>query len=69
MPFIRYLNARFIIYTDDSATAGTLNDGTGMVVAEGDPANPEILISNQQHRPAFISSYVEEKTAMRMVVE
>ncbi len=56
LSFIRHLNARFIIYTDGSATAGTLNGGAGMVVTEGDPANPTTLLTKQQRGAAFTSS-------------
>ncbi len=57
LSFIRHLNARFIIYTDGSATAGTVNGGAGMVVTEGDPANPTTLLTKQQRGAAFTSSY------------
>ncbi len=49
LSFIRRLNARFIIYSDGSATARTLNGGAGMVVTEGDLANPTTLLTKQQH--------------------
>ncbi len=62
-------HARFIIYADGSATAGTLNGGAGMVVTEGDPANPTTLLTKQQRGAAFTSSYDEEKAAMRMALE
>ncbi len=68
LAFIRHLNARFIIYTDDSATAGTLNGGAGMVVTEGDPANPTTLLT-QQRGAVITSSYDEEKVAMRMALQ
>ncbi len=54
---------------DSSATAGTLNGGAGMVVTEGDPANPKTLLTNQQRGAAFTSSYDEEKAATRMELE
>ncbi len=69
LSFIRHLNARFIIYTDGSATAGTLNSGTGIVVTERDPANPTTLLTKQQRGAAFTSSHVEEKVAMHMALE
>ncbi len=69
LSFIRHLNARFIIYTDGSASAGTLNGGAGMVVTEGDPANPTTLLTKQQRGAAFTSSYDQEKAAMRMALE
>ncbi len=53
MSFIRHPNARFIIYTDGSATAGTLYGGAEMVVTEGDPANPTTLLTKQQRRAAI----------------
>ncbi len=69
LSFIRHLNARLIIYTDGSATAGTLKGGAGMVVTEGDPANPTTLLTKQKRGAAFTSSYDEEKAAMRMALE
>ncbi len=69
LSFIRHLNARFIIYTDGSATAGTLKGGGGLVVTEGDPANPKTLLTKKQHGAAFTSSYDEEKAAIHMALE
>ncbi len=55
---IRYQRGekRFIIYTDGSATAGTLNGGAGMEVTEGDPTNPTTLLTKQQRGAAITSS-------------
>ncbi len=69
MSFIRHVNARFIIYTHGSAKAGTLNGGAGMVVTEGDPANPPTLLTKQERGAAITSSYDEEKATMRMALE
>ncbi len=69
LSFIRDLNAQFILYTVGSATAGTLNGGAGMVVTEGDPANPTTFLMKQQRGAAITSSYDEEKAAMRMALE
>ncbi len=69
LSFIRHPNARFIIYTDGSTTAGTLNDGVGMVVTEEDPANPTTILTKQQRGAANTSSYDEEKAAMCMALE
>ncbi len=60
LSFIRHLNARFIIFTDGSATAGTLNGCAGLLVTEGDPANPTTLLTKQQRGAAITSSYDEE---------
>ncbi len=68
-PPIIHLNARLIIYTDGSATAGTLNGGAGKVVTEGGPATPTTLLTKQQRGAAITSSYDEEKAAMRMALE
>ncbi len=48
LSFIRHLNTRFIIYTDGSATAGTLSGGVGMVVTEGDPASYYLIIRRRE---------------------
>ncbi len=40
LSIIRHLNARFIIYTNGLVTSGALSGGAGMVVTEGDLANP-----------------------------
>ncbi len=47
----------------------TLNGGAGMLVTEGDPANPTTLLRKQQRGAAITSSYDEEKAAMRMTLE
>ncbi len=41
----------------------------GMVVTEGDPANPTTPLTKQQREAAFTSSYDEEKAAMRMALD
>ncbi len=46
LSFIRHLNARFIIYTYGSATAGTHDGGAGMVATVGDPANLQFNFFN-----------------------
>ncbi len=68
LSFIRHLNARFIIYTDGSATAGTPRGGAGMVVTEGDPANPTALLTKQQRGAAITSSYDEVKATIHMAL-
>ncbi len=57
------------IFTNGPATAGTLNGGAGMVVTEGDPANPTTLLTKQQRGAAIIPSYDEEKATMRMALK
>ncbi len=69
LSFIRHLNERFIIFTDGSATAGTLIGGSGMVATEGDPNNATTLLMKQQLGAAITSSYDEEKAKMRMAFE
>ncbi len=49
LSFIRHLNTRFIIYTEVSATAGTLSGGAGMLVTEGDPHSRLAPISLTRH--------------------
>ncbi len=62
------MNARFILYTDGSATARTLNGGAGMVVTEGDLANPSTLLTKQQRGAVFTSSYDEEKAVLEWLL-
>ncbi len=69
LAFIRYRNTRFIIYTDASATAGTLIGGAGIVVTEGYPANLMILLTKQQRGAVVTASYDEEKAAMLMTFQ
>ncbi len=40
---------------DGLATARTLSGGAGMVVTEGDPANPTTLLTKQQRGAAITS--------------
>ncbi len=54
---------------DGSATAGTISGGAGLVVTEGDPANPTTLLTKQQRRAAITLAGNEEKVAMRMALE
>ncbi len=68
-PVIRHLNGRFILYTNGSATDGTLSGGAGMVVTEEDPANPTTLLKKKQRGTPFTSSNNKEKAAMRMALE
>ncbi len=51
LSFIKHLNGRLIIYTDGSATAGTLKGFAEIVVTEGDPANTTTLLTMQQRGP------------------
>ncbi len=64
-----YLNARFIICTDGSATGGTLNGCGGKVVSEGEPANPSTLLTKLHRGAVLTSSYNGEKVAIRMAPE
>ncbi len=52
-----------MIYTYGSIRAGTLSGGAGIVVTEGDPANPTTLLMMQQRGAAITSSNDEEKAA------
>ncbi len=69
LSFIRHLNARFIIYADGSATAGTLNGGAEIAVTEEDPANPSTLLSKLRRGTHVTWSYDDEIAAMRMAPE
>ncbi len=55
----------FIIYTNGSVTARTLNGG----VTEGDTASPRTLLTKQERGAATDSSYDKEKAAMRTTLE
>ncbi len=48
---------------------GTLKCDAGMVVIEGDAANPTTHLTKKQRGAAFASSCDEEKVAMRMALE
>ncbi len=67
--FIRHLHAQCSIYDDGSETLGALSGGAGMAVTKGDSANSTALLTKQQHGAAIVSSYDEEKAAMRMALE
>ncbi len=69
LSFIRHLNARFIVNTAASATAGTLNSGAGVVTKEGYPATPPALLTTQRRGAAITSSYDENKAAMHIAIE
>ncbi len=69
LSFISHLDARFIIYTYCSATVGALKCDAGMVVIEGDAANPTTHLTKRQRGATFTSSYDEKKAAMRMAHE
>lgn len=53
-------------HTDCSAT---LNDGAGMVVTGGDPANSTSLLTKQRREAAFTLLNNEEKVAMHMALK
>ena len=63
------LDAVYNIYTDGSATAGTLNGGAGVVITTGQPSCPTVINSIKQTGALFTSSYEEEKRALEMAIE
>ncbi len=66
---IRHLDGQLTVYTDGSATAGTKDDGAGVIVTCGGPADPNILHRCHLRGAAFTSSFVEEAAAMQLALE
>ena len=60
--------ADYNIYTDGSATGGTLNGGAAVVVTKGDPRDPEVITTIMARGARFTSSFEEEKHAMELAI-
>ena len=65
----RELNAQYNIYTDGSASAGTINGGAGVVITTGDPAAPDVVDTLYDRGAALTCSYEEERRAMQLAVD
>ncbi len=66
---IRLLAGQLTGYTDGSKRAGTKDDGAGVIVTCGDPADPTILHRCHLRGAAFTSSFAEEAAAMQIALE
>ncbi len=66
---IRRLAGQLPVYTDGSATAGTVDGSKGVIVTCGDPAYPTILHWSHFRGVAFTSSLAEEAAAMQLALE
>ncbi len=62
------LRADFTIYTDGSASDGTMNGGAGVIITTGDPSNPEVVDRLLQKGASLTSSFAEEMRAMIMAL-
>ena len=72
----RHCNARahklclqYNIYTNGSASGGTIKGGTGVVVTSGNTMQPTIVANLQQRGATTTCSYNEELRAMQMAVD
>jgi ribonuclease HI len=61
---IRDVNADITIYTDGSATGGTREGGSAVIVTSGDPTSPTIIHEILAKGAAYTCSYEEELDAM-----
>ena len=66
---INYINAEITIYTDGSATGGTLDGGAAAVVTTGDPRHPIVSETIKKRGAVYTASYDEEVLAMELAVE
>jgi ribonuclease HI len=65
---IRSSQADWVIYTDGSASEGTSNGGSGLIVTTGDPEVPDTIYSETIRGRLLTSSYEEEREAMLAAV-
>ncbi len=66
---IRLLVGQLTVYADGLATAGTKDDGGGVIVTCGDPADKTILHQSHFRGAPFTSSFAEETAAMQLALE
>ena len=66
---IRESEAKWVIYTDRSASEGTHFGGSAMVVTQGDPENPVTIDKIKTKGRIITSSYEEEKEAMDSAIK
>ena len=66
---IAAISSRLVVYTDGSASGGTLEGGAGVVVTHGDPSDPEVLERITVKGAPRTSSYEEEVAAMNAALD
>ena len=66
---IREFNSTFDIYTDGSASAGTFNGGSGVVITTGDPAEPHVVKTLEKKGAKYTCSYNEEFQALEVALD
>ena len=66
---IRKSEAKWVIYTDGSASEGTHFGGSAMVVTQGDPENPVTIDKIKTKGRIITYSYEEEKEAMDSAIK
>ena len=64
----REIGADYNIYTDGSATAGTVRGGAGVVITTGDPLEPNVVFRIKRRGAPYTCSYEEELRALEMAV-
>ena len=67
--FIRRTNATYTIYTDGSASEGTQDGGSAVVVTTGTQEDTTIVATLKLRGRLLTSSYEEERTAMLAAVQ
>ena len=66
MKMLEEETADLFIYTDGSATEGTVNGGSAAVITRGDQAFPEVLETIKSKGRSCTSSYEEEQVALEL---
>ncbi len=69
LPIHQTPGVHFVTQTDGSLTAGTVTGSTGMVVTDGNFANPTILLTKTQSGAAITSSCDKEKASVSMPLQ
>ncbi len=69
LQLIRETKAHVTIYTDGSATRGTIVGGTAMVATVGDTADPVSIHTSKARGAELTSSYEEEKAALLQALD
>ena len=68
MDRISSLRGGVTIYTDGSASAGTLDGGAAAIITTGNPQRPRVIDTLKKRGAIFTSSYDEEVLSMDMAV-
>jgi ribonuclease HI len=66
---IRELDCSYSVYPDGSASAGTMNGGSGVAITKGDPADPIILEKFMRKGAKHTCSYEEEAEALDIILD